>query len=369
MINKKRIADRFLSLAAIDSPSFGERRMADRLTWELKKLGLTVEEDGAAAEIHGNAGNLFARLDGGSGEPVLLAGHMDTVDPSRGKKPLLHADGTITSDGTTVLGADDLGGVTAILESLTSVLEDGLPRRPLEILFSAAEEPYDRGSEAFDFRRIRSREAYVFDLDGEVGGAACAAPSICSFAVEVRGKSSHAGFAPEEGIHAISAAASAIRDLKMGRVDSETTLNVGIIRGGSAANIVPDLCTVKGELRSYSNEKAEKLLDTVVDTFSKAAASIGAACRTESRFGCRAYQISPGEPVAREYREACKKAGVEADFFRTFGGSDANQLNSHGIRSLAAASAMHRVHTCREYTKVGEIAKVAEIIQALLLCR
>lgn len=366
MIQPKRITDNFLSLAAIDSPSYGERKMADRLTAALKELGLSVEEDGAAEALRGNAGNLFARLPG-TGTPLLFTGHMDTVEPSAGKKPQLHPDGTVTSDGTTVLGADDLAGVTILLEALASIREDGLPHPPLEILFSVAEEPYDRGSEVFDFGKIRSREAYVLDLNGKVGGAAYAAPSICSFTVTVGGKSSHAGFAPEKGVHAIAAAARAIDKLKMGCVDGETTLNVGMIAGGTATNIVPDLCTVKGELRSYSHAKAEALLDSVAGTFSRAAVSLGASFKMESRFGCRAYEISRSEPVARRYADACEKAGVQPDFFRTFGGSDANQLNQHGIRSLVISSAMYLPHTCREYTRVADMAKMAEIVRTMML--
>ena len=367
MIRPERITEQFLSLAKIDSPSFGERNMADRLTEELKKLGIAAEEDGAAAKTHGTAGNLYAFLPGGRGSPLLFSGHMDTVKPALGKKPQLQPDGTITSDGTTVLGADDLSGVTVIIEALTSILEDGLPHRPREILFTIAEEPYDCGSEVFDFGKIRSKEAYVLDLNGAAGGAAYAAPSICSFTAELFGKTSHAGFAPEKGIHAVAAAARAVDRLKMGYLDGETTLNVGTIQGGAAANIVPVHCSVGGELRSYSHAKAKKLLEEVTNTFSQAADSFGATCRVTSRFGCRAYEMPLEDPVARRYGAACEKAGIHADFFRTFGGSDANQFWQHGIRSLVIASAMFQSHTCKEYTSVSDMTKIAEIVQELML--
>jgi peptidase T-like protein len=367
LIRPNRLTERFLELTKIDSPSFKEREMADVLTRELKSLGFSVLEDDAGGKLNGSAGNLYAFLPGTEGAPLLFSGHMDTVEPALNKKAQLHPDGTITSSGDTVLGADDLSGVSAILEAAASIQEDGLPHRPLEILFTIAEEPYGCGSEVFDYGRIRSKEAYVLDLSGPIGGAAYAAPTILSFCVEVRGKSSHAGFAPENGIHAIAAAAAAVSRLKMGRIDQETTLNIGTIEGGTATNIVPDRCAVKGEIRSYTNSAAEAVLKTVSDIFSEAAASCGAECSMQSRMGCRAYEVPMDDPVIQRYRKACKKAGIEPDLFKTFGGSDANSFVRNGIASLVIASAMFHVHSCGEYTVAADMAKAAEVVRYLML--
>lgn len=365
MIRSDRLIRNFCRLTAIDSPSFGERQMADCLIGQLRELGLSVGEDDAGRQAHGTAGNLFATLPG-DGEPLLFSGHMDTVEPARGKRAVCHEDGTITSDGTTVLGADDAAGLAVLLEALASLREDGAEHRPLELLISIAEEPYDRGSELFDFRRVHAREAYVLDLDGAVGRAAYAAPSICEFTAEITGRSAHAGFAPESGIHAIAAAARAIAALPMGRVDSETTCNIGRIEGGTATNIVPNRCLVRGELRSYSHETARKVLQSVSEVFSRAAAEAGASSRVESRFGCRAYVVPQEDPVVRRYQAACRENGVQPELIRTFGGSDANQLSQHGVRSIVIANAMFRPHTCQEYTTGKDLTKATEIVQSLM---
>lgn len=371
MIRTQRLTDRFLSLTKIDSPSFGEREIADRLTGELRTLGFAVSEDGAGARIGGDAGNLFAALPG-AGEaaglpPLLFAAHMDTVEPSRGKKARLLEDGRIVSDGATVLGADDVSGLSAILEAAASIREDGRPHRPLEVLFTVAEEPYDFGSEAFDGSPVRAKEAYVLDLDGPVGGAAVAAPSIGSFSAEILGRASHAGFAPEKGVHAVAAAALAVSRLKMGRLDHQTTLNVGVIDGGHATNIVPERCLVRGEVRSASHTEACRVLGTVRNVFEQTAASFGASCRFEARFGCRAYEMQPGSPAVRRYEAACGAAGVPMQLRRTFGGSDASQLTQRGIAALVVSCAMYRSHSCAEYTAVQDLEKVCRIVENLML--
>lgn len=243
-INVARIRAEFDELARIDSESFGEREMAERLKEKLAELGIQAKEDDTAEKIGGNAGNLFGTLKGGmSGTPILLSGHMDTVAPGIGKKPVFHEDGTITSDGTTVLGADDLTGVIAILEGIRAVQEAEIPHRDIEILFAAAEEPFTRGSSEFDFSQMKAKESYVLDVTGPVGTAILQAPTILSFEAAVKGRAAHAGFEPEKGIHAIQTAARAIAALRLGHVDEETTLNVGLISGGSVVNAVPELCT------------------------------------------------------------------------------------------------------------------------------
>ena len=200
-VNEQRAVDEFQELTAIDAPSFGERQMADRLIVKLKELGFKIEEDNAGEHFGGNAGNLYAYLPGDlPGDPVLLSGHMDTVEPSKGKKGIIGEDGVIRSAGKAVLGADDVAGLVEILEGIRSVKEAGVPHRDIEILFAIAEELYIKGSSVFDFSKVRAKEAYVLDISGPVGSAAYKAPSLISFQVVVTGKASHAGFDPEHGI-------------------------------------------------------------------------------------------------------------------------------------------------------------------------
>ena len=223
MVQTERLVQTFCRMVSFDSPSYGEREICDFLTEHLTALGLRVQEDDAAQRIHGTAGNLYAYLPATQGmeqlPPLLFSGHMDTVEPSKGKKAIVHADGTITSDGSTVLGADDCAALAAILEALTVMQENHLPHRAIEILFSVAEETYCIGASVFDFSKIRAKEAYVLDLTGAVGGAAVQAPTLLSFRIAVQGKASHAGFHPEQGIHAICVAASAARRLQNGWLD------------------------------------------------------------------------------------------------------------------------------------------------------
>ena len=277
-IDIERLTADFLCLTTGSAESLDERRVADFLTDQLQSIGFSVSEDDAGHKLGGNTGNLYGFLKGTiPGLPLLLSAHMDTVKPGENKHPVLHEDGTFTSDGTTVLGADDAAGLVEILEGICSVREAGLPHRDIEILFPVAEEIYIQGSGVFDFSRIHAKEAYVLDMSGEVGSAAVSAPSLISFQATVKGKASHAGFAPENGIHAIAAAAQAISRLPQGRIDDETTCNIGTITGGTAKNIVPEQCTCTGEVRSFSHEQALRQIENIRQAFSDAADACGAS--------------------------------------------------------------------------------------------
>ena len=366
-INVARIRAEFDELARIDSESFGEREMADRLKERLAELGIQAKEDDTAEKIGGNAGNLFGTLKGGmSGTPILLSGHMDTVAPGIGKKPVFHEDGTITSDGTTVLGADDLTGVIAILEGIRAVQEAEIPHRDIEILFAAAEEPFTRGSSEFDFSQMKAKESYVLDVTGPVGTAILQAPTILSFEAAVKGRAAHAGFEPEKGIHAIQTAARAIAALKLGHVDEETTLNVGLISGGSVVNAVPELCTCRGEIRSYSHEKAQALMVKLTKTFEEAAAEVGAAVEVTPDIRLIAYDIPKDAPVVTHFKEACEKLGLAGTLTETFGGSDNNNFVLHGIQGIVLSSGMYEAHSVKEYTYVQDMVSGAELVAELL---
>lgn len=232
-INEQRIRDEFAELVEIDSLSFAERDMADCLKKKLLSMGFSVEEDNAGSHYNGNAGNVYGYLKGTlPGEPILLSAHMDVVEPGIGRQAVFSGDGRITSAGDTVLGADDVAGIVEILEGIRAVLEAGLPHRDIEVLFPIAEELYIKGTNVFDFEKIRARDAYVLDLSGKIGTAALQAPSIISFQVTVRGKAAHAGFEPEKGIHAVALMSKAIGKIKQGHIDEKTTFNIGTVMGG-----------------------------------------------------------------------------------------------------------------------------------------
>lgn len=371
MINRKRLTDEFSRLAAFDSESFHEKETAGYLFEKLRSLGLDVTRDDAGKLIGSGpegAGNIYGFLKGNSeGESLLFSAHMDTVSPGKGKKPVFHEDGTVTSDGTTVLGADDITGIAAILELLQVIQEDGLSHPDIEVVFFVAEEPYGRGSSVFDYLKIRSKTAYVLDLDGPVGTIANRAPTILQFRAEVTGKSAHAGFEPEKGISAIAALSKAVSELKLGRIDEETTANVGTIGGGTGKNIVPGSAYAEGEVRSLSDEKAWDLAEEIGKTFTKAAEEQGAKVAFTAKEMVHAYSVEEDAPVIKRYAKAMEGLGFgKPRIITTFGGSDNNNLSLHGISGIVVANAMNHVHTTQEYFSLDELEKSTEILLKLL---
>ncbi len=341
--------------------------MGDYLTKRLRGLGFAVSEDDAGRSMGGNCGNLYAVLEGSlPGEPLLFSAHMDTVEPSRGKRAVLHKDGTITSDGSTVLGADDCAALVALLKALETIRGQGLAHRTLELVISVAEEIYCGGISLFDFSRLRARECYVLDLTGPVGTAAYAAPSLVTFEAVITGRSAHAGFNPEDGAHAIAAAAEAVAGMRMGRVDADTTFNVGVIEGGRAGNIVPDRCVVRGEARSFSHERALTELERARDTLARAAVHWGASLEFSTSVCCEAYAVPFDHPVVKRFERACEAVGLPCALERTFGGSDNNHFAEYGITGIVLATAMMRCHSCEEYTSAEELGRIAALTAALM---
>ena len=240
-VQKERLLKEFEKLISFDSESYGEREIADYLIQKLQTLGLEVIEDnanfilekkGILQETSKSAGNIYGILKGKRSElGVLFSAHMDTVKPGKGKKAIFHENGKITSNGTTVLGADDVGGLAAILEALTVIKEEKLEHVDIEVLFPIAEEYCAQGSKVFDYTKIQAKQAYVLDLCGDIGTAALAAPTILSFQIQIYGKSAHAGFCPQDGIHAIHIASKALQQFSNGWVDEVTSINFGTIVG------------------------------------------------------------------------------------------------------------------------------------------
>lgn len=363
MINKQRMIDEFCRLVKVDSLSYQERSMADILKETLRELGFEVKEDNAGRHYNSNCGNIYGYLIGDqTGEPILFSAHMDTVEPGRNKKAVIHEDGTITSDGSTILGADDLSGIVSILEAVRTIKEKGLSHRSIEVLFTIAEEVYIRGSEAFDFDTIKSKEAYVLDLSGPVGTAALSAPTLISFIAQVNGKASHAGFAPEHGINAIAIAAEVIRQIKQGHIDQETTVNIGMVEGGKATNIVSDQCIFKGEIRSLNHEKAQSEIRNIENILKKTTLEYHTDYELSTEYGCLAYQVDEEHPVVKKFEKACRDLGYDTKLTSTFGGSDNNNFLRHGITGIVIACGMNQVHSCSEYTHIDELERCSNIV-------
>ena len=367
-VNTERLVEEFKELVAIDSVSFHERRMADTLKSKLLKLGFEVYEDGAAEVYGSEAGNVYGFLPGTlEGPPLLLSAHMDTVEPGWGKRAVIHPDGRITSEGDTVLGSDDAAGIASILEAVRAVSESGQPHRGIEVLFPMAEEAYGKGSTVAEYERLRAKEAYTLDLSGPVGQASLQEPTFVSFSIEFVGKASHAGFAPEEGINAIAAAAAAITRIRQGRVGEETTVNIGKIEGGKATNIVPALVRMEGEIRSYVHEAALAQMEQIRRICEDTAVGLGAVVRVDSRLHMLAYRVEEKEPVVQRFRRVCETLGVECSLTRTLGGSDNNCFIQHGIRGVVLSCGMNQVHSTEEFSSVSELERCASIVAGLIV--
>ena len=341
--------------------------MADTLKELFGKLDITLEEDNAGPAFGGDTGNLFGRVKGQlPGTPLLFSAHMDTVEPSRGKKAVFHPDGTITSAGDTVLGADDLGGVTAILEAVRWLKETGTPHRDLELMFSPSEERFSEGTHQFDFSKCQAKLGYVLDLAEDMGAAAIRAPGSIQFWITVHGKAAHAGFAPEEGIHAVAIAAEALSKLQFGHVDPVTTVNIGVIRGGLMPNIVPESCELEGEIRSYQDERIDEEWDKILSAFQEAAEKRGGSVSTRVRRCYKALNTLENAQVVTYYQKACEKVGLTPKLVGTFGMSDCNHFPQHGIQGIVVSSAMWKCHSTEEYTTLEALCQLTQLVIALM---
>lgn len=370
-VNQTRLVQLFTSLTAIDAESFHERKMADHLMDLLEGLGVSVTMDESGKATGSDAGNLFGSLPGtgerAGEEPLLFLTHMDTVAPGRGKRAIVREDGTITSDGTTVLGADDMTAAASILEAVREIEETGTPHRPLEFLFTTAEEAYTVGASAFDFSRVRSKEVFAFDCSDRMGSYSQTEPTLISFSITVKGRAAHAGFEPEQGINALLAAARAIASLPLGRADDHTTLNIGLVQSGTGTNVVPALAICQGEIRSLVHEDALALYEKTLACFQKEAAAIGATASGEKVIHLTAYRIEKEDPALGRYQKVLEELHLPAYQKVQYGGSDINVVRRKGLDGICIANPMYRAHTCAEYTVIRELAELAAIVRGLML--
>ena len=367
--DENKLFDLFAYLVSTDSPTYGERQQADKLKALLTDLGFEVSEDSAGERLGGSAGNLYGILKGTdpARETVLFSSHLDTVSPALGKKAVLHEDGTVTSGGDTVLGADDAAGLVEILEGIRSAISSGRPYGDIEVLLPVAEEVYTKGSKLFDLSRIHSKTAYVLDMSGDIGSAAIKAPSIISFKAEVKGRASHSGFAPEKGINALAAAARVIASTPQGRLDKETTFNIGTLTSGEASNIVPERVVLTGEARGFDHEKALAAVLGFRENLEREAKAIGASVSFEHTVEVRAYSVPEDAEVTKRFLSAAERIGIEGRTVTTHGGSDNHTLTAGGINGIVLSCGMYSVHSVNEYTKLRELAKGAALVRELIL--
>jgi tripeptide aminopeptidase len=364
-INQDRLVRQFMQFVQIDSPSFEEAPFGSALAEELRKLGLAVENDRTGKN---GAGNLLGVVPGTnrSLKPILLAMHTDTVEPGRGVKPRLEA-GQIRSDGSTILGADNKSAIAASLEVIRWLQSSRPEHGDVELLFSWGEERGHLGAKALDTSRLRSRIGFVPDGGGPLGTIIHRAPYYDSLRAVFIGKAAHAGISPEKGISAIVMASQAIGRMKLGRIDEETTANLGKISGGSGRNTVPERVEVEGEARSLILEQMEHQVQHLRSAMEEAAREAGGKVEVQVKREYDGFSLGKDELPVKIALAASRAVGLTPTVASTNGGSDANEFNPRGIQTLVLGMGGSGYHSTQESIAVDELVKLAEWIGALVV--
>ena len=364
-MNTQRLVDNFLRYVQIDSESYNELEMAKAVMEELKELGFEVYTDDCGKNFGSNAGNVYGTLKGDeSKETILFSAHMDTVKPGNGVKPII-TDGVIHTDGTTVLGGDDKSGIAAILEAVRTIKEEGINHPTIEVVFTVCEEVGLLGSRNLDYSRITAKKAAVLDSSGDAGTILNAAPGQIKIDGYFVGKSAHAGIAPETGISAIQIAAEAVSNMKLLRIDEETTANVGTLCAEYATNIVPEKVRFIAEARSRCDEKLAAQKAHMVKCITDACEKFGGKWEGEVRDSYYAYHLADDDAWLNEIAAACERINLPVNIKGSGGGSDANNMNRNGIRSVVLGTGMSKVHSVNEEITIANLENTTKLVLEL----
>lgn len=352
-INQERLLKTFTDLLRIDSPSFHEKKIGAMLATELRKRGCLV-----TVQKYDKSFNLIAVKKGNTAkvQPLLLSGHMDTIEPTEGLRFSIQA-GRVSSTGDTVLGADDKSALAQILEAVAVVQENNLPHGDLEIVFTSGEEKGLHGAKNLDFKRIRSRYGLVLDSSGSVGKIVVAAPAHITYEMRIIGKAAHAGIEPEKGISAIRVAAEVISAVPNGRIDSGTTANIGIIKGGTATNVVPKEVVIHGELRGHDDKTLHKIKQTIFDTARRTVKKNKALIHIADYEEYQSFKIHTFDRFLQFIDGVMKSCRITPSQVITGGGSDANIFNKRGIKTINLSTGMQKVHSNEEYILLKDLYK------------
>ena len=357
----------FADLCSISSPSGHERQVADRVLAYADGLGLEAVEDDAGSRLGGDTGNILLRAEPtvDSGAPIFLCAHLDTVQPEDEIRPVIE-DGVVRNEAPTILGADNKAAIVVMLDALRIILAEGRPHAGVELLFTPQEETGCDGAKAFDTSALVAKRGFVFDHAAPIGDIVQRAPFQGTIDAVFQGRKAHAGIAPEEGRSAIAAAATAIAELRLGRIDDETTSNVGLISGGTGRNIVPDRCELAAEARSLNEKTLTDLVGEMVDSIGFAASL--AECEVEISLGNKysGYSFSPDDQLVAHGEHALRAAGFEPQLVDCGGGADANVFNVVGVPCLNLANGMAKIHSPDEEISVADIEGMRDVTLALV---
>jgi tripeptide aminopeptidase len=371
MINQERLKNLLIELIKIDSLSRKEYAVAMRLKREMEELGARVAIDDAAEKVGGTVGNVIAQFPGTipGARPLLLSAHMDTVVPGEGITPVLDGD-ILHTDGRTVLGGDDKSGVAIICEVLRVIKDNRIACGDVDVVFTICEEAGLIGAKCLDVKRLRARTGLVLDSDS-VGFLFTKAPAANRMEFQVVGLEAHAGVCPEKGISAVQVAAEGIAQMKLGRIDHETTANIGLIEGGMAVNIVPNSVVLRGEARSHRQDKLDGQTKHMLQCLEEAAArhtveldgkrySATVSARVERDYD--QMDVPDDAPIVQLVQAAANNLRVELKTLATGGGCDANVLNHKGLEVANLSTGMREIHTVNEWLDVKDLYLSAQMV-------
>lgn len=367
MINNERLLNEFLELVQIDSETKYETEIARVLKKKFEDLGVEVFEDDTTAQTGHGAGNLICTLQGTKEgvDTIYFTSHMDTVIPAKGVKPSIK-DGYVVTDGTTILGADDKTGLAVMLEIIKVLKEQSIEHGTIQFIITVGEESGLVGAKALDPSLVKAKYGYALDSDGKVGNIIVAAPTQAKVAAVIHGKTAHAGVAPEKGVSAITIAAKAVSRMPLGRIDEETTANIGRFQGGTQTNIVCDRVEILAEARSLIPEKMEAQVSKMKEAFESAAQEMGGRAEVDVQVMYPGFKFGEGDLVVELARKAAAKIGRSCELLHSGGGSDANVIAGFGIPTVNLAVGYEEIHTTNERMPIEELNKLGEMVIALI---
>lgn len=361
MINEQRLVDLFLEMCRVNTPARHEKVLVDRIQPRLEAIGLECVRDEAHKQTGGDCGNLIATLRGTvSGAPtIFFSSHFDTVEPNPNVQIVIE-EGIIKTDETSILGADDKGGMAPIIEAMQVLQEQNIPHGDIQLLLTVSEEIGLLGAAYIDQSLVKARMGFVLDTGPPVGTVVYTAPKQDTFDITIHGRPAHAGFEPEKGISALQVAARAIDRMRLGRIDPETTANIGILRGGMATNIVCPEAHIRAEARSRNPESLAAQVRHMKETFHEAADHYGARIEVNVRTVYETYRLHEDAEVIQIAQRAAVDLGLPTGLREAGGGSDANFFNKFGIPTCVLGTGMRNIHTHQECIAIADLVRSAE---------
>lgn len=370
MLNKERLIKEFEELVALPCESKKEKKVAELVKAKLQQLGVEYYQDNVNLKTGGECGNVIAFLPSNVqhlAKPIFFEAHLDSVSPCTGTK-VIRKNGILYSDGTTVLGGDDKVGVASMLEAITAIKEDNLQHGDVQFLFTVSEEIGCFGAKYCDTKKIKAEFGYCLDTEGQLGDIVYAAPKQYEIWVKVLGKTAHGGAEPEKGINAVMLASKALSALpKYGRIDAETTMNIGVIKGGTAHNIVPAECEFVIDMRSLNDTKLERLKDETIEIIKKSVSASGGKTEIQVDNSCPGAVVAENHPCVALASAAAKNLGAKEIHLQKSGGcSDGNFYCGMGFPTVVLGTGMSNIHTTEEYLKEEDLFNAARWVYEIV---